>query len=79
VRDIAEILEHWQAGRSIRAMAARLGASRPTGRKYISIAEAHGYRPGQLPPAMGWKASWLSRSIGPGGAVQGVRRTSIAA
>ena len=56
MRDIAEILEHWQAGRSIRAMARSLGTSRPTVRKYICIAEAHGYRPGQLPPAEGWRA-----------------------
>ena len=55
MRDIGEILEHWQAGRSIRAMATGLGTSRPTVRKYISIAEAHGYRPGQPPPSLGWK------------------------
>ena len=56
MRDIAEILEHWQAGRSIRAMATSLGASRPTVRKYISIAQAHGYRPGQPAPPRGWQA-----------------------
>ena len=56
VRDIAEILEHWQAGRSFRAMAKSLGASRPTLRKYVHIAQSHGYRPGQSPPAQGWKA-----------------------
>lgn len=56
MRDIAEILEHWQAGRSFRAMAKSLGASRPTLRKYVHIAQSHGYRPGQSPPAQGWKA-----------------------
>ena len=56
MRDIAEILEHWQAGRSIRGVAKSLGASRPTVRKYISIAESHGYGPAQPPPAQGWKA-----------------------
>lgn len=55
MRDITEILEHWQAGRSVRAMAKSLGTSRPTVRKCVSIAESHGYRPGQPPPAQGWK------------------------
>jgi transposase len=56
VRDVAEILNHWQAGRSIRAISRSLGASRPAIRKYISIAYAHGFRPGCLPPPEGWQA-----------------------
>ena len=56
MRDVAEILNHWQAGRSIRAISHSLGASRPTIRKYISIASAHGFRVGGSPPAEGWQA-----------------------
>ena len=56
VRDAGEILEHWQAGRSIRAIARSLGADRSTVRKYIAIAEAEGFRPGGSPPAEGWRA-----------------------
>lgn len=56
MRDAGEILEHWQARRSIRAIARSLGADRPTVRKYVAIAEAHGYRPGELPPSQGWRA-----------------------
>ena len=55
MRDVAEILNHWQAGRSIRAISRSLGASRPAIRKYISIAYAHGFKPGCLPPAEGWQ------------------------
>jgi hypothetical protein len=55
VRDVAEILNHWQAGIGIRAISRSLGASRPAIRKYISIAYAHGFRPGGLPPAEGWQ------------------------
>jgi len=56
VRDVAEILNHWQAGRSIRAISSSLGASRPAIRKYISLACAHGFKPGGLPPPEGWQA-----------------------
>jgi transposase len=56
VRDAGEILEHWQAGRSVRGIARSLGTSRPTVRKYIAIAEAHGYGPGGSPPPQGWRA-----------------------
>jgi len=45
VRDVAEIMEHWQAGRSIRAIARSLGADRGTIRKYIAAAKAQGYHP----------------------------------
>lgn len=56
MRDIAEILDHWQAGRSIRGISGSLGASRPAIRKYIRLASAHGYHPGGPPPAQGWQA-----------------------
>jgi hypothetical protein len=56
VRDIAEILNHWQAGRSIRSISRSLGASRPAIRKYISIANSHGFKPGGLAPPEGWQA-----------------------
>jgi len=56
VRDIAEILEHWQAGRSIGAISRSLGVSRPTIRKYVYAAEARGYHQGDPTPAEGWKA-----------------------
>ncbi|MCX6008906.1 MAG: IS21 family transposase [Chloroflexi bacterium] len=56
VRDIAEILEHWQAGRSICAISRSLGVCRATVRKYVYAAEARGYRQGDPTPAQGWKA-----------------------
>jgi len=56
VRDVGEVLEHWQAGRSVRAINRSLGVSRPTIRKYRAIAEAHGFRPGESPPPEGWRA-----------------------
>jgi transposase len=55
VRDIGEILEHWQAGRSIRAIGRSLGVSRPTIRKYVAIARSHGYEVGGAGPPGGWK------------------------
>ena len=56
MRDIAEILEHWQAGRSIGAISRSLGVSRPTVRKYVYAAEARGYHQGDATPSQGWKA-----------------------
>lgn len=55
MRDIAEILEHWQAGRSICAISRSLGVCRSTVRKYVYAAEARGYRQGDPTPAQGWK------------------------
>lgn len=40
MRDIVEILEHWQAGRSISAISRSLGVCRGTVRKYVYTAEA---------------------------------------
>src|SRR3989304_3789455 len=56
VRDAEEMLAHWQAGRSIRSIAGSLGTSRPTIRKYVAIAEGHGYQVGGSPPPGGWRA-----------------------
>jgi len=56
VRDIAEILEHWQAGRSIGAISRSLGVSRPTVRKYVYAVEARGYHRGDPTPTQGWRA-----------------------
>jgi hypothetical protein len=56
VRDIAEILEHWQAGRSICAISRSLGICRVTIRKYVYMVEARGYQQGDPTPLQGWKA-----------------------
>ena len=55
MRDIAEILEHWQAGRSISAISRSLGVCRGTVRKYVYSAEARGYHQGDPTPPQGWK------------------------
>lgn len=47
VRDIVEILRHWHAGRSGRQIAESLGVGRHTIAKFIAVAEAAGYQPGQ--------------------------------
>jgi transposase len=47
VRDLTEILLHWQAGRSIRQIARSLGIDRITVRKYVRWAVSLGYEPGQ--------------------------------
>ncbi len=47
VRDIAEILIHWQAGRPLRQIARSLGVDRKTVRKYVALAVRLGYRSGE--------------------------------
>ncbi len=56
MRDIAEILEHWQTGRSICAISRSLGVCRVTIRKYVYAVEARGYHQGDPTPSQGWKA-----------------------
>ena len=56
VRDIAEILEHWQAGRSISSISRSLGVCRATVRKYVYAVEARGCHQGDPTPSQGWKA-----------------------
>jgi transposase len=46
VRNIAEILVHWQAERPLRQIARGLGVDRNTIRKYVGLAESLGFRPG---------------------------------
>jgi transposase len=46
VIDICEIFTHWHAGRSKKEVAASLGLSRNTVRKYVAAAEAAGMAPG---------------------------------
>lgn len=59
VRDIAEILDHWQRGRAIQAIAQSLGLDRKTVRKYVALAEQAGFQPGRG-PAGGWGV-WLGQ------------------
>jgi len=47
VRDVTEILIHWQAGRSISEIARSLDVDRKTIRKYVALAVKLGYQPGQ--------------------------------
>jgi hypothetical protein len=57
-REVAEILEHWQAGDGIKALARILGRRRETIRKYVRPAREQGYGPGVAPPEQGWRA-WV--------------------
>lgn len=63
MRDVAEILEHWQAGRSIKAIHRSLGVDRGTIRKYVRAAQAQGYHPalGGGPP-QGWRV-WVAENF----------------
>jgi hypothetical protein len=47
VRDIAEILVHWQAGRPLRQIARSPGVDRNTVRKYVALAISLGYHADQ--------------------------------
>jgi transposase len=46
VIDVAEILVHWHAGRSLNEMSRSLGVDRKTLRKYVAPAVAAGIEPG---------------------------------
>src|SRR6266542_1107019 len=54
VADVVEVLEHWAAGRPLRAIAESLWLDRHTVRKYITPAREAGYGPSTGPPAEGW-------------------------
>ncbi|MBI4332040.1 MAG: IS21 family transposase [Chloroflexi bacterium] len=63
VRDISEILGHWQAGRSIRAIARSLGTDRKTIKKYVKVAVEQGFQPApDGGPPEGW-GSWVARNF----------------
>ena len=46
VRDVTEILVHWQAGRSFKQIVRSLGVSRNTVRKYVELARSLGFQQG---------------------------------
>ena len=54
--DVVEVLEHWAAGRPLRAIAQSLGLDRHTVRKYVTPAREAGFEPGTGPPSEGWAA-----------------------
>ena len=54
--DVVEVLEHWAAGRPLRAIAESLGLDRHTVRKYVTPAREAGFEPGTGPPPEGWAA-----------------------
>src|SRR4029453_10733773 len=56
VANVVEVLEHWAAGRPLRAIAESLGLDRNTVRKYISPAREAGFGPGNGAPPEGWAA-----------------------
>jgi len=63
VRDIVEILEHWHRGRPIRGVARSLGVDRKTVKKYVDVAKAAGFKPGEgKGPPEGWP-SWVDKVL----------------
>src|ERR1039457_5058204 len=54
VIDVAEILVHWHAGRTLSEMAGSLGVDRTTLRKYVAPAVAAGIGPGGARKGEGW-------------------------
>ncbi len=69
--DVAEILEHWYAGRPKVQVARSLGVDAKTVRKYVHAAEAAGLAPGGPPVtaeqwrqiARGWFPSLLDTRL----------------
>ena len=62
VKDVAEIMEHWQEGTGIKATARILRRSRDSVRKYVRTAQAQGYRPGGNAPKS-WE-TWAAENFG---------------
>ena len=58
VIDVAEILVHWHAGRSLNEMSQSLGVDRKTLRKYVAPAVAAGIEPGGPAGARASGTSW---------------------
>jgi hypothetical protein len=56
VADVVEVLEHWAAGRPLRAIGKSLGLDRNTVAKYVGPARQAGYGPRAGPPPEGWAA-----------------------
>jgi transposase len=56
VANVVEVLEHWTAGRPLRAIAESRGLDRNTVRKYITPAREAGFGPSTGPPPEGWAA-----------------------
>jgi transposase len=56
VANVVEVLEHWAAGRPLRAIAVSLGLDRNTVRKYVTPAREAGYGPACGAPPEGWAA-----------------------
>ena len=56
VANVVEVLEHWAAGRPLRAIAESLGLDRNSVRKYVGPAREAGFGPGGGAPPEGWAA-----------------------
>jgi len=75
--DVAEIFEHWYAGRAKLAIARSLGVDPQTVRKYVAAAEAAGLAPGGPPVSTGqWRA--LAREWFPSLADTRLRQPALA-
>ncbi|HSW61754.1 MAG TPA: IS21 family transposase [Dissulfurispiraceae bacterium] len=66
MREIVEVYLHWQAGRSIKAIARSLGMDRKTVRKYVGAAVQAGLHPGEQRSDQEWAAlvqKWFPRLV----------------
>ena len=64
VADVVEVLEHWAAGRPLRAIAKSLGLDRNTVAKYVGPARQAGFGPGTGPPGAGWERRSIAAGAG---------------